>query len=82
MPSSSTTDGLSMPSSIFDHKPHDKSKMNAFSTQLKKHFQDCEDARGRGVVMVVRSDLRWHTNEVGERRAVYFLTLDGARQEG
>jgi len=58
MPSSSTADGPSMPSSIFNHKPHDKSKINAFSTQLKKHFWDCEDARGRGVIMAVRSDLR------------------------
>ena len=38
--SSSTTDGSSTPSSIFDHKPRDESKTNAFSTQLKKLYRD------------------------------------------
>ena len=38
--SSSTTDGSSTPSSIFDHKPRDESKTNAFSNQLKKLYRD------------------------------------------
>ena len=38
--SSSTTDGSSTPSSLFDHKPRDESKTNAFSTQLKKLYRD------------------------------------------
>ena len=32
----STTDGSSTPSSIFDYKLCDESKMNAFSNQVKK----------------------------------------------
>ena len=38
--SSGTTDGSSAPSSIFDHKPRDESKTNAFSNQLKKLYRD------------------------------------------
>ena len=38
--SSSTTDGSSTPSSIFDHKSRDESKTNAFSNQLKKLYRD------------------------------------------
>ena len=38
--SSSITDGSSTPSSIFDHKPRDESKTNAFSNQLKKLYRD------------------------------------------
>jgi len=38
--SSSTTDGSSAPSSLFDHKPRDESKTNAFSNQLKKLYRD------------------------------------------
>jgi len=38
--SSGTTDGSSAPSSIFDHKPRDESKNNAFSNQLKKLYRD------------------------------------------
>ena len=37
---SSGTDGSSAPSSIFDHKPRDESKTNAFSNQLKKLYRD------------------------------------------
>ncbi|KAI9463378.1 hypothetical protein F5148DRAFT_1313175 [Russula earlei] len=37
---SSTTDGSSAPSSIFDHKPRDESKTNAFSNQLRKLYRD------------------------------------------
>jgi protein SMG6 len=37
--SSSTTDGSSAPSSIFDHKPREE-KTNAFSYQLKKLYRD------------------------------------------
>ncbi len=46
----STTDGSSMPSAIFDHKSCDKSKTNAFSTQLKKLHYDprVEGPRGFG----------------------------------
>jgi hypothetical protein len=36
--SSSTTDGSSTPSSIFDHKSCDESKTNGLSNQLKKLF--------------------------------------------
>jgi len=38
--SSGTTDGSSAPSSIFDHKPRDEPKTNAFSNQLKKLYRD------------------------------------------
>jgi len=38
--SSSTTDGSSTPSSIFDHKSREESKTTAFSTQLKKLYRD------------------------------------------
>ena len=37
---SSGTDGSSAPSSIFDNKPRDVSKTNAFSNQLKKLYRD------------------------------------------
>jgi hypothetical protein len=37
--SSSTTDGSSAPSSIFDHRPREE-KTNAFSNQLKKLYRD------------------------------------------
>ena len=39
MLSSSTTDGSSMPSSIFNHNPHNEAKMNAFLIQVKKLYQ-------------------------------------------
>jgi len=35
-----TTDGSSTPSSIFNHKPHDEPKTNAYSNQLKKLHRD------------------------------------------
>ena len=35
-----TTDGLSAPSLLFDHKPHDEPKANAFSNQLKKLYHN------------------------------------------
>ena len=38
--SSSTTDGSSAPSSLFDHKPREESKTSAFSAQLKKLYRD------------------------------------------
>lgn len=38
--SSSTTDGSSAPSSLFDRKPRDESRTNAFSAQLKKLYRD------------------------------------------
>ncbi|KAH9171504.1 hypothetical protein EDB89DRAFT_1108247 [Lactarius sanguifluus] len=38
--SSSTTDGSSAPSSIFDNKPREESKTSAFSAQLKKLYRD------------------------------------------
>jgi protein SMG6 len=38
--SSSTTDGSSAPSSLFDHKPCEESKTSAFSAQLKKLYRD------------------------------------------
>ncbi|KAI0063876.1 hypothetical protein BV25DRAFT_1899085 [Artomyces pyxidatus] len=38
--SSSTTDDSSAPSSLFDRKPRDESKTNAFSAQLKKLYRD------------------------------------------
>ncbi|KAI9430755.1 hypothetical protein H4582DRAFT_2063409 [Lactarius indigo] len=38
--SSSTTDGSSVPSSVFDHKAHKESKTSAFSVQLKKLYRD------------------------------------------
>jgi len=38
--SSSTTDGSSAPSSLFDHKPREESKTSAFSAQPKKLYRD------------------------------------------
>ena len=38
--SSGTTDGSSAPSSLFDRKPREESKTNAFSNQLKKLYRD------------------------------------------
>ncbi|KAF8469313.1 hypothetical protein DFH94DRAFT_812796 [Russula ochroleuca] len=38
--SSGTTDGSSVRSPIFDHKPRDESKTNAFSNQLKKLYRE------------------------------------------
>ena len=40
MLSSGTMDGSSVPPSIFDHKPHDEPKTNAFLNQLKKLYRD------------------------------------------
>jgi hypothetical protein len=36
----SSTDGSSAPSSLFDRKPRDEPKTNAFSNQLKKLYRD------------------------------------------
>jgi protein SMG6 len=45
--SSGTTDGSSTPSSIFDNKPRNVSKSNAFSDQLKKLYRDISHLESR-----------------------------------